>query len=484
MFSGYGYFIDEFYYIACSKRLAFGYVDHPPLSIVLLAINRWLLGDSIQSIRFLPAISSAATVWMTGIITRRLGGNRTAVTIAALAATFMPVYLVMGSFYSMNAFEPLIWSLISWLVVRTIQEEHPRYLLWAGILMGIGLEMKHTIIVYGVTLAAGLLLAPARRHLWNRYVLAGVIGSFLLILPNLIWQYLHDFPTLEFYRNALLNKNIPRSPAGVILDQMLLTNPIIAPVWLIGWVSLFISHDMNKYRCFAWASLGLLVIMILSHSSRPDRIGAMYIILFAAGATVIAKTGRIPFWRWITAATITAIIGGGIMMLPISTPLLPPAVLSHYMKAIGFSIDLEEGKKDEPIPQWLADRLGWRELAADVAAVYHSMPQEEQMNAVLVSTNYGEAGALELFGSEFGLPPVYATHNSFHSWGHPSDSVRTYILVFVNTNDVEEKFEQIEESAVHECEHCTRPQRRIPIYIARGPRFSITKEWPSFKTYN
>jgi hypothetical protein len=181
---------------------------------------------------------------------------------------------------------------------------------------------------------------------------------------------------------------------------------------------------------------------------------------------------------------IIMLVAGGVILAPAATPLLPPPVLKDYLVVIGFTYSIERGKAEEPLPQWIADRLGWYELAADVAQVYHSLPPEERRNTILVSTSYGEAGALELYGPEFGLPNVYATHNSYHLWGPPSDSVKTYIGVFVDWRDLERRFESVVEAKVHTCEDCTRPQRRIPIYVARGPRFSVEAEWPKFKNYN
>lgn len=482
--SAYGYFIDELYYIACSKHLAFGYVDHPPLSILLLAVNRWLLGDSITAMRLLPALGISANVFVTGLVARRLGGGRIAMIIAGLAAMVVPVYLLMGSFYSMNAFEPLIWTLTIYCVIRLVQEVEMKWWLLIGLLMGIGLEMKHTIIVYGIALLFGMTLTTARHYIWNKWFLGGILVCFLLILPNLVWQFVHGFPSLEFYRNAMMNKNITRGAVGILVDQIIFANPFAFPLWIAGLYFFFFLPDGKKFRFLGLSYLFLLAVMILSGSSRPDRIAAMYSVLFAAGAISIEKIRLPSFRRYAAMSMMVLLIAGGIVLAPIFTPLVPPSAVRHYIATLGISFDLEEGKRNEPLPQWLADRLGWKELAADVGEVYHKLPVEEQENSIIVSTNYGEAGALEVYGQEFGLPPVFATHNSYHLWGPPSDSVRTYIAVFVNRRDLETKFDSVVEAAVHTCDDCTRPQRRIPIYVARGPRFSITAEWPKFKSYD
>jgi 4-amino-4-deoxy-L-arabinose transferase-like glycosyltransferase len=480
--SSYGYFIDEFYYIACSKHLAFGYVDHPPVSVFLLALSRSLFGDSMPALRLFPALAASATVFMTGLIAHRLGGSLVAIVIAALAVIAMPVFQLMGSFYSMNAFEPLIWTSILYFIIRLVQEEKPQYWLVIGLLMGVGLETKHTMAVYAAALVVGMLLTGTRRLLWNRWFLWGALSCLFLLLPNLIWQYVNGFPSVEFYRNAMVNKNVPRGPLNVFLDQILFTNPFAFPLWITGLLFLFVGG--SKYRFLGWAYLVLLSAMVLSQSSRPDRIGAMYTLLFAAGAVAIEKIRRPAALHLVRVLMLVLLVGGAIVAAPVTTPILPPTALKAYLSAIGFSFSVERGKMNEPIPQWLADRLGWRELAVDVAHAYHSLPAEEQRNTVLVSTNYGEAGALELYGAEFGLPRVYATHNSYHLWGPPPDSVKTYIAVFVGRRDLESRFETVVEAGLHTCEDCTQPQRKIPIYVARGPKFSIAKEWESFKIYN
>ena len=482
--SSYGYFIDELYYIACSKRLAFGYVDHPPLSIFLLASSRWFLGDSLPAVRFLSSLGIAGTVFMTGVIVRQLGGSRIALVIAALAVIAMPVYQLMGSFYSMNAFEPLIWAIVVFLVIRMIQSEDARCWLWIGLMMGIGLEMKHTIVLYFASLIAGILLTPSRRLLFNRWFFVGMTISFLLILPNLVWQALNGFPSLEFYRNAMANKNIPTAPAMVVLNQILFANPFSLPLWIGGLGFFFFSGGGKKYRSFGWAYLFLLLVMIINGSSRPDRIAAMYTVLFAGGAAAIASIRAASFRMPAIASIIVMLIVGGMIALPIFTPLLSPSSTRSYISSLGLSLDMEQGKRNEPLPQWLADRLGWRELASDVSGVYHGLPSQEQMNTVIVSTNYGEAGALEYYGPEYGLPHVFATHNSYHSWGSPPDSIHTFIAVFVDRRDLQKMFDSVVEAKVHVCPDCTRQQRVIPIYVARGPHFTFSKEWPRFAIYN
>src|SRR5438034_11688980 len=149
----YGYFRDELYYIACGRHLAFGYVDQPPLSILLLRVSRLLLGDSLFAIRLLPALAGAAIVALTGIIAREIGGRVWAVALACAATLSALFYLAVGNFFSMNAFEPLFWMGAVYLLVRIINGGSPTLWLWLGVLLGLGIDNKQ----FTAILASGLL---------------------------------------------------------------------------------------------------------------------------------------------------------------------------------------------------------------------------------------------------------------------------------------------------------------------------------------
>ena len=105
----YGYFVDELYYLACSRHLDWGYVDQPPLIALLTWIGRMLLGDSLPAIRFLPALAGVAEVALAALLARELGGKRFAQALAALSVLAAPGILLGNNLLTMNAFEPLFW---------------------------------------------------------------------------------------------------------------------------------------------------------------------------------------------------------------------------------------------------------------------------------------------------------------------------------------------------------------------------------------
>jgi hypothetical protein len=178
------------------------------------------------------------------------------------------------------------------------------------------------------------------------------------------------------------------------------------------------------------------------------------------------------------------LLAGAVILSPIFCPLMTPGRLKQHIAMLGIKIEIEEGKRGEPVPQWLADRIGWEEMAAEVSKVYHNLPEEERQNCIIVTDDYGPAGAMEIYAEKYDLPPVYGTHNSFHSWGPPSDSVKTYIGVSIDADGARELFESMEEAALYRCPDCTRPQREVPIYVMRNPVVSVEQMWPEFKEYH
>ena len=481
-FTDYGYFIDEFYYIACSRHLAFGYVDHPPLSILLLAINRWLLGDSLPALRMLPSLAVAVTVFFTGLIARKLGGGIAAQSLAALGAIVTPVYLIFGGLYSMNSLELMLWTMVMYVVIKMIQDDNPRLWLVLGLLLGLGLETKHTIILYAVGLVIGILLTSARRYLWNRWFVYGCLIAFVLLLPNIVWQIVNGLPSLEFYRNAVLYKNIPTTPFGVVTGQIMIVNPVTLPLWLLGLGFLFLSDAGKKYRAFGWCYVVLIAFLVMSQSSRPDRISSIYPVLFAAGAVLVEQYSAKIRRRWPVVVSTSAIAIGGLVYAPISVPILPPATLVHYMSDIGFSMNIEKGKSSA-LPQWFADRFGWKDLAAEVGTIYHSLRPDLRQDCVIITGSYGQAGALEFYSKQFDLPPVYSIHNSYYLWGPPPDSVKTYIGVMIPKEDLVGFFHDVDVAGIFSCEYCMNYESLLPIYIARQPRESVKEVWPRIKHF-
>ena len=483
-FGGYGIFRDEFYYIACSKRLAAGYVDQPPLAMFLMAAGRALFGVSQLGIRVLPALSHALTVLLGGLIARRLGGRRTAVVLACLAATLAPMIIGHANIFQMNAFSHLFWALAAYVLV--LIADHSRPLLWMllGIVMGLGLLNKIDFLWFGVGFAAALLLTNLRKHLatpWP-YVAAGI--ALLIFSPYVIWNITHDFAHLEFIRNASAQKYGGLTRLDFLRGQVLDLNPVNMLIWVPGLLYLLFGRQGRRYRVLGIIYAAAFVILLANPHSKAEYLGPSYTMLFAAGGVAIerwASRGKRRGGAVACLAVVSAL--SSLVILPLAVPVLPVETFVKYQAAIGMEPTTAEDMELSELPQFYADMFGWEGLAKDVSAVYQSLPESERAAAVVLARNYGEAASLEYYASEYPLPRVICTHNSYWIWGYPKEGVGPIIVLRGDEEDHRESCEEVTLAAVHTCRYCMPYENNMPIFICRGLRISLAGIWEAEKHF-
>ena len=337
---GYGYFIDELYYIACAKRLALGYVDHPSLAPAILRLNLALFGDSLVALRLPSALAGGLTAFATAWLAAHLGAGRFGQTLAALCAIAAPIFLVLFNFFSMNSFEILIWTAMLVVAVLMVERNEPRLWVVFGALAGLALENKHTVVLLAAGIVVGLALTAERRLLLTRWLLVGGALAFILFLPNLLWQIETGFPSLEFYRNATLFKNRPLPPLQVVWNQILFMGPVTFPVWIAGLY--YCLRRKRELRFVALAYLILLATLVISRSSRPDRITGLYPVLFAFGAVQLESVVRSLRAR---ALTLAGVLAGSAVLGVVSLPVLPPESVSRSSDFSG-SIPRSKGERE------------------------------------------------------------------------------------------------------------------------------------------
>ena len=479
----YGYFRDELYYMACGQHLAFGYVDLPPLSALLIRLSRMLFGDSLFAIRFLPALEGAGTVALTGAIARQLGGRRWAVALSCTASLCALVFLVNGNFFSMNAFEPLFWMGCVYLLVRIINGSSPQLWLWFGLLAGLGLENKHSMAFFGAGIVVALLLTPERRHFAQQWIWLGGVIAFAIALPNILWQVRHGWPTYELLSNiAHSQKNVVLTPAQFIAQQILIMNPATLPLWFGGLIWLLVSRDGRRYRALAIAYLVTLVEFIFMHG-KHYYLAPAYPMLFAAGSVAVERLFSVRL-KWLKPALIAAIIGLAALLAPIELPILSPEKLVAYIKAIHFEPPRTETSHTAALPQYFADQFGWEEMVTAVAHVYHHLRPEDEKRAAIFCQNYGEAGAIDFFGPKLGLPPAISGHQNYFLWG-PRDYTGEVVLVLdTDADDERQQFASVEDLGQVVSSPWAMPwEQRMHIYLCRDLEENLRDFWPKVKSW-
>jgi hypothetical protein len=478
----YGFFRDELYYMACGRHLAWGYVDQPPLIAFIAWFEAHVFGTSIFALRLLPVLTGGAVVFLTGILARDLGGDTFAQCLAAICALFAPAFLAFDSFFSMNAFEPLFWLLCAWLAVRIVSGASPRWWLAFGALAGIGLENKHTMLVFGFALVAGLILSGEARVFRSKWIWIGGLIAFALFLPNLIWEARHGWPQIEVVRNAQRFKNIPISPLDFLGDQVAFLNPLALPVWLAGLAWLLFAREGRPFRFLGWCYLIVLGIF-MALDGKSYYVLPAYPLLLAAGGVAIERFAGPARRRWVRTALPATIVAGGLVMAPFGVPFLPINTFLRYERIIpaGKIAKTERDAEHVKLPQLYADMFGWQNIAVTVSQVYDSLPPAERSDCGILAGNYGEAGAIDYYGPALGLPAALSGHNSYYYWG-PRNYTGACMIVFgEQSSEYIKLFGEVREAAVVKSPHAMPNERSIPVYVCHKPVAPLKDLWPHFK---
>ncbi|MCI0656888.1 MAG: glycosyltransferase family 39 protein [Acidobacteria bacterium] len=479
----YGYFRDELYYLASTEHLDWGYVDHPPLSIAILALVRALLGDSLVAVRIVPVLAGVATIFLVGLITRRLGGGGFAQGLAGLCTLMSPVFLGQGRYFSMNAFDLLFWTLAAWLVICALDGGGAWHWVALGVVLGLGLLNKISMLWFGAGLFVGLLLTPHRRVLRTvgPWLAGGIAG--VLFLPYLLWEMQNGWPTLEFMRNATTRKMTEVSPLSFLLGQVLDMNPGCAPVWIAGILFGFIYRDGRRWRVLVWTYLTVFAILVASGRSRASYLAVAYPMLLALGGVALEHLSTPAGRRWLRPALVVLVSGLGLVAVPMALPVLPVEAFLRYQSALGLSPLTEERHEMGLLPQHYADMFGWEELTALVAKAHGRLTQGERLRCRVFGQNYGEAGAIDVLGRKLGLPRAISGHNSYWMWGPAGDDWEVLIIIGGDREDNAEFFEDIEIVGQTDSPWSMPYERHLEVSIARRPKTTIREAWPRLKMF-
>lgn len=479
----YGYFVDELYYLACSDRLDWGYVDQPPLIAVIAKITRVLLGDSLQAIRLFPALAGAATVLLTGLLAREFGGGRFAQALAALSTLVAPGFLAMDHLLSMNAFEPLFWTGCAYTLIRIINTGNQRLWLWFGLLAGIGLQNKHSMLLFGFGVAVGLLLTPERRFFRTPWIwMAGAI-TFLIFLPNLLWNIHHNFPFLELQENIRRSgRNVPLPPL-IFLGQLALTVlPLTLPIWMAGLWYYLLSNAGKPFRALGWACLvtmGLIVVL----NPRVYYLYPSLPILFASGGVAWGIWLAHPRLQWVKPSYAALMILVGAIFAPFAVPVLPVETYIRYSAWMHFQPPRIEMHQLGPLPQLYADQFGWEEMVATVAGVYNNLAPEVRSKTAIFAQNYGQAGAVDLFGAKYGLPKAISGHQNYFFWGPRDYTGESVIVMQGQQGELEKLFSSVEKVARVDHPY-SMPYEHFDVFYCRNLKWPLKDVWPTVKNWN
>ncbi len=489
---GYGIFRDELYYIMCGRRLAWGYLDNQPLIAVLARISDVCFGhDRLWAFRLMPSIAGALKVLLTGLLTRSLGGRRAAQALAMIMVLGSPEYLGVDLFFSMNALEPVFWmsAMLAMLeIARTDVMTPPGSLagwwLLFGLSGGLALETKLSGAFFLICMLLGLLLTTQRRLLTTPWAATGTALLFLIELPNLVWQWHRQFPSIQWLIAASHEgKDVVLSPIAFLWQQVLVMIPFYALFWVGGLVWLLVHPKGRRFRFAGVTALLFFALMMVLHA-KVYYVVPIYPVLYAAGCVYCFQClGRRRLWQ-------TAVLAYGIIFalaawcwMPVVLPLVPPSQYAGWEQRLNFRPEETENFKKSPLPQLLADMTSWPEFVRQVATAYNQLPPEIRAETGIYCGNYGEASALEVYGGQYGLPPAISGHQTYWFWG-PRGQLRNNMIVVGQTQaDVQKTFKDVHAVGVINTPYAMPFEDGDHIWLAHGLTKSPESVWPSTKNW-
>jgi hypothetical protein len=480
----YGFFRDELYFIICGRHPQWGYVDQPPL-VPLLAAATQLFGHSLVLLRAVPALFAAGGVYVTCLLVTEFGGGAFAQGFAALVFFFTPVLTSFGMKVGTDEAGLLLWPLIGLLVVRIARGATPKLWLAVGLAAGLAFESKYSIVFFLAALFGGLLLTPGRRFLANGWLAAGACLGLLVASPNILWQLHYGLPMLELLRNGQNGKNTMPSAPLYALQELFITNPLLALEWIVGLGWLLRG---GRFRFFGYTYVLLIAEMLVLHGKHyyPANV---YPLLIAAGAVPIeAWTARLRISRAFVSAYVVV---AGCVLLPDVLPILPEdtfvayaAQRSHLLHAPAGgarrALETENGRDESLLPGDWADMHGWPEMAAAAERAYDSLPAAERKDAVVFAGNYGEASAVEFFAPGV---PVISEHNQYWLWGTRGYNGSTLVQINGTCFWSDRYYRSRTRFTTLQSRYAIGYERDAPIWICKRPKQSLTSIWPEIKTF-
>lgn len=455
----YDYHRDELYFRMLEP--AWGYADQPPLTPLLGRAAIALFGDSVWAMRVPSILCMVGVLWIGALLVRELGGGKAAQALCVWGLAFAGVALAFGHLLSTATVDLVVWSAVLLFAVRALMRE-PRWWLAAGAVTGIGLYNKHLIVLLLVSLAAALLAVGPRKALASKWLWAGLGIALVVGSPNLIYQAVNDWPQLRM-AEAIADGDGAENRMILLPFQFVLLGTFLVPVWIAGIWALLRRPEWRAVRALAVAYPILLVVVFATGGQMYYPIGLL-IALYAAGCVPVAAWAKSKGRRSIlvTAVVLNAAVSGVVAL-----PLVPIAVVGETPVVV----------MNESVP----DQIGWEAYTYQVEIVVSEMP--DSADAVVITANYGEAGALDRYG--WGLPPIYSGHNELHEYGPPPETATAVVTVGLPLERVSQYFETCTAEGVldNEVGVDNEEQGRI-IGVCRGPVEPWDELWEEFQHFS
>ena len=463
---------DAYLYYAQSEHLAWGFTSIPPLNALLGKIATLIFGNTTFGLRFFPALIGGANVIIIGMAVRELGGKSMAIVLASLAFILSPAYLHTNSLFQPVSLNQFFWLLSEYLLLLMIKREDPKFWLWIALVFGLAFLNKYSIVFLDTALGLALLFSPYRYFYKSKYFAYAVGLGLVIILPNLLWQFRHQWPVFRHLAELRESQLVHVRFSGFFIDQLLMNSHAIL-IWLGALLMLFFYKKETNYRVFGMLYVFVLVILVLGSGKSYYSLGA-YPMLFVFGAYFTEKYIT-KYQFYVIGFLILSMLS--VLYISQSFDGIPFSTVEKIRTEKGFS--WEDGVSHD-IPQDMADMTGWQEIGEKVSDLYLSLSPEQQSDCDIFCYHYGQAGAVMFYGKQHRLPQPISFNDSFVFWS-PDSLTKDYMIWVHAGNELEinpdsllpEIFEKVELKSFIDNENFRENGSKI--YLCQTPREGYKK---------
>jgi Dolichyl-phosphate-mannose-protein mannosyltransferase len=387
-----------------------------------------------------------------------------------------PIYLTFDNFLSMNSFEPVFWMASAAIMLRILNGGDERLWVLFGVVAGLGVLNKHSMLFFGSGLTLGLLLTRARSVFRSIWIWAGAAIVVLIFLPNLLWEIRNHYPTIQLLHTVIGTKYSTVSPFEFIAQQALLTHPLAAPMWLLGLWFFLRDAEGKKYAFLAWTYFAVLAELIALHG-KIYYLAPAYVMLLAGGAVWIEKRALPRTGARLKPVLVAPLLLGAAIAAPLAMPILPVQQAVRYCTFWDVKSVHVENVPLGDLPQLFGDMFGWEEQVQAMSRAFHSLPEAERANAALLAYNYGEAGAIDYFGKRYGVPKAISGHNQYGYWGPRGYSGDVVIAIGFPAERLRRSFDEVQPFETISPQYAMPEETNLTIYICRKPKRPLAASW-------
>jgi hypothetical protein len=411
---------DEYLYYQQGLHPAPGYLENPPLLSWLGMISSWL-GGSESWIKFWPCLFGAATVIITCLIAAELGGKLFAQFLAAVGVS-TGAFVRVHYLFQPNFLDIFFWTLAIYFLIRYIHSKEQRFIYWLALSLALGWWSKYSVLFMALGIVIGLMASPYRNIFTTKKTWLAAGLALLIILPNLLWQYAHNWPLLHHMEELRDTQLKYVNKIDFIKDQFMMLMPA-AVLWCAGLVWVLRQKSLRILGIIYFS----VILLLLFGSGKAYYALGLYPMLVAAGA--VAWEQFLVKRVWIRYALAGIILFLNWLIMPLLLPIWKPEKLEAFYKKVGIGHTWED-LKAHPLPQDFADMLGWKELTEKTEKFFHSLPDSTKVNTIIHCANYGQAGALKFYGKDDQFKGrVISENGSFQLWINERINFKHLIII-------------------------------------------------------